>query len=75
MQEAQLFVAEHAGGCRLTQTFEYQELTVPSAALFAVIGVNIHNHVVYEQVSQSAATIGARIVDTNIPDAGFMAAT
>lgn len=61
-----------ARGCRLVQTFEYQELRVPSAALFGVIGVNVHNRVIYEQVLQSAQRIGASILDTDIPDSGFM---
>lgn len=62
-------VKARGSGCRLTQVFLYQELRLASAALFSVVGVRVHNQVVFEQARQSAERIGARIIASDIPDA------
>jgi hypothetical protein len=54
--------------CRVTQTFEYQELNFPAMASMATWALKIHDEVVYQQVSQSAETMGHKVVATDIPE-------
>jgi hypothetical protein len=55
------------GRSRLTQTFEYQELTEDFAKFFSTAGLRLHNQVVYSQVRQSAELAGGQIVESDIP--------
>jgi hypothetical protein len=55
------------GKSRLTQTFEYQELTEDFAKFFSTAGLRLHNQVVYSQVRQSAELVGGQIVESDIP--------
>ncbi len=54
--------------CRLTQVFEYQEISLGVAAFFSIYGLKLHNQVVYSQALESAKRIDARILSTDIPD-------
>ncbi len=53
---------------RVTQIFEYQELNFPSLASLSTWALKVHNQVVYQQVKQSAESIGHKIVGTDIPE-------
>jgi hypothetical protein len=53
---------------RVTQIFLYQEQTADFARFFSSGGLRLHNQVVYSQVEQSAKLIGARIVESDIPE-------
>ena len=55
------------GQSRLTQTFEYQELTEDFAKFFSTAGLRLHNQVVYSQVRQAAELAGGQIVESDIP--------
>jgi len=57
------------GISKLTQIFEYQELTSTFALFFSSGGLKLHNQVVYSQVSQAAELVGAKIVSSDIPEA------
>jgi hypothetical protein len=52
---------------RLTQIFEYQELTEDFARFFSTAGLRLHNQVVYSQVRQAAELVGAQVLETDIP--------
>jgi len=54
--------------CRFTQIFEYQELQISFALFFGTLGLKLHDQVVWSQVKQSADSIGAKVVRTDIPD-------
>jgi hypothetical protein len=56
-----------SGRSRLTQIFEYQELTADFARFFSSGGLRLHNQVVYSQVEQAAALAGGAIVESDIP--------
>ncbi len=53
--------------CRVTQTFEYQELNFAAMSSMATWALKIHDEVVYQQVSQSADSMGHKVVATDIP--------
>lgn len=55
--------------CRVSQVFEYQELRWDSVPLLSSVGLRLHNQVVASQIAQSAALIGARVLDSDIPSA------
>src|SRR6266542_791676 len=57
------------GVSKLTQIFEYQELTSTFALFFSTGGLKLHNQVVYSQVSQAAELVGAKILSSDIPEA------
>jgi hypothetical protein len=52
---------------RVTQTFEYQEQTLPFAAFFSAGGLKLHDQVVYSQVTQALSITGGKIIDTDVP--------
>ena len=56
------------GQAKLTQIFEYQELTSAFALFFSSGGLKLHNQVVYNQASQAAEILGAKVVSTDIPE-------
>jgi len=57
------------GVSKITQVFEYQELTSAFALFFSSGGLKLHNQVVYNQASQAAAILGAKVVSSDIPEA------
>lgn len=57
------------GVSRLTQIFEYQELSTLSVSFFASGGLKLHNQVVYSQASQAADLLGVAILSSDIPAA------
>ena len=56
-----------ANTCRFTQTFLYQELHADFVLFFSMGGLKLHDQVVYSQVTQSAASIGAKVTGSDIP--------
>jgi hypothetical protein len=56
------------GMSRLTQIFEYQELSPTFALFFSSGGLKLHDQVVYSQATQAAELIGAKVVSSDIPD-------
>ena len=56
------------GMSKLTQIFEYQELTSAFALFFSSGGLKLHNQVVYSQASQAAEILGVKVVSTDIPE-------
>jgi hypothetical protein len=56
------------GVSKLTQIFEYQELSLTFALFFSSGGLKLHDQVVYSQVSQAAEVLHAKIISTDIPD-------
>jgi hypothetical protein len=57
------------GQSRVTQVFEYQELTASFALFFSSGGLKLHNQVVYNQAAQAADLLGAKVVSSDIPEA------
>jgi hypothetical protein len=57
------------GVSKITQVFEYQELTSSFALFFSSGGLKLHNQVVYNQALQAAEILGAKIVSSDIPEA------
>jgi hypothetical protein len=57
------------GVSKMTQIFEYQELTTAFALFFSSGGLKLHNQVVYSQASQAAAVAGAKVLSSDIPEA------
>jgi hypothetical protein len=53
---------------KVTQVFEYQELTASFALFFSSGGRKLHNGVVYNQAAQAAAVLGAKVVSSDIPE-------
>ena len=47
--------------------FVYQEQSLNFATFFAAGGLKLHNQVVYQQASQAAELLGARILESDIP--------
>ena len=58
-----------ASTCRFTQIFEYQELHADFVLFFATGGLKLHDQVVWAQVTQSAALLGAKVLASDIPPA------
>jgi len=53
--------------CRLTQVFEYQELTLTFATFFSAGGLKLHDQVVMSQATQAAALVGGHVLTSDIP--------
>jgi hypothetical protein len=62
-----VIIALADGRSRLSQIFEYQELTEDFAKFFSTAGLRLHNQVVYSQVRQAAELAGGQIVESDIP--------
>jgi hypothetical protein len=56
------------GVSKVTQVFEYQELTASFALFFSSGGLKLHNGVVYNQAAQAAALLGVKVVSSDIPE-------
>jgi hypothetical protein len=56
------------GVSKITQIFEYQELTHPFALFFSSGGLKLHNQVVSSQAAQTAELLGAKVVTSDIPE-------
>ena len=56
------------GSSKITQIFEYQELTAAFALFFSSGGLKLHNQVVYNQAAQAAEILGAKILSTDLPE-------
>jgi hypothetical protein len=56
------------GMSKVTQVFEYQELTSAFALFFSSGGLKLHNQVVFNQASQAAEILGVKVVSSDIPE-------
>lgn len=54
---------------RITQVFEYQELTATFAQFFGAGGLKMHNQVVYNQALAAAEQAGGKVLESDIPKA------
>lgn len=53
--------------CRVLQIFEFQEVNAMALATFQRFGLKMHDQVVFAQIHQAAARIGARVLSATIP--------
>lgn len=55
------------GRCRVEQTWEYQELRTPYVLWVGTSVLRMHLQVVWSQIEQAAGSIGAHIIDADVP--------
>jgi hypothetical protein len=60
-------IEAHAGGSRVTQIFEYQEVNAIALGTFQRFGLKMHDQVVHRQIAQAAARAGAPAPTGTIP--------
>jgi hypothetical protein len=65
------FQVEEAGPdrCRVEQTWLYQEIRTPYVMWVGTSVLRMHLQVVWSQIEQAARSVGAQILESDIPDA------